>query len=148
MRRILSQPVLTSNPVCNVCSNHMQKSKSDSSLISMLKSKSESNLVDIYEKKQDMNIKEQKSKPIKIKFFKKFVVFKKVFKQHGKHAANVIQDLEVANELVNSHENLGKTLALTGLLLYSMDNVDEQIKRFRLIIGTFAILQCIHKYLI
>jgi hypothetical protein len=101
----------------------------------MVKSKSESNLLDIDVK--NTYIKDRKSK----KFLKNFVVFKKTFKKHGKHVANIIQDLEVANELVNSHEDFGKTLALTGLLLYSMDNVDEQFNRFRLIIGTFALLQ-------
>jgi len=116
----------------------MVKSKSDSSLISMVKSRSESNLMDI-------NLKNTNPKDIKrtsIMFQKKYVVFKKAFKKHGKHAANIIQDLEVANELVNCHEDFGKTLALTGLLLYSMDN-DEQFNRFRLIIGTFALLQCL-----
>lgn len=91
----------------------------------MRRSKSDSNLQIVH-----LNRKQLKS----------IVFLKKKISKEGKLLANGIQDVQFANEICDSHDLL-RSVALTALMVYSMENDEDKIKRIKLIVGTVLLLE-------
>lgn len=74
------------------------------------------------------------------KQLKTIVVLKRKIDTDSRVIANGVQDIQFAQDILDSH-SLWKTLALTVLMMASMEKDEEKVQRIRLIIGTMALLE-------
>lgn len=114
LKKVLSVPCLSKASVSENYSE-MKKSKSDSNLLKLNLSK------------------KQKLKSI--------IFLRRKVNQDGRKFVNGLQDIQFANEIVNSNENIMKSIALTALMAYSIENDEERLDRIKLIIGTMVLLE-------
>lgn len=74
------------------------------------------------------------------KQLKSIVFLRRKLDTNGRVIANGVQDIQFAQDILDSH-SLWKTLALTVLMMASIEKDEEKVQRIRLIIGTMALLE-------
>lgn len=111
MKRAISTPSLISG--CEQHNVEMKRSKSDSNF-------------------QGITLKRKQLKSI--------VFLRRKLDTDGRVIANGVQDIQFAQDILDSH-SLWKTLALTVLMMASIEKDEEKVQRIRLIIGTMVLLE-------
>ena len=119
IKKVLSQPCLLA----------LQSAERPLQNVGMKKSKSDSNL-----HKMSLTTKQLKS----------IIFFRKKIQKDGKTIVVGVQDIQFANEVFHS-QNIIQSIVLTALMVYSIDDEEEKMKRIKLIIGSLVLFE-IMKY--